>query len=82
MKMRMRCVFAALCFAAAPALALDAAPPAPPVRNAAPEPARAAFEALPAGDREAMQEALGWLGFYNGVVDGHYGKRSEDALIA
>src|SRR5947209_1953648 len=85
MKMRMRCVYAALFFAAAPAFALDAEPPAPPVRSAAPakpEPARAAFEALPAADREALQEALGWLGFYNGVVDGHYGKRSEDALIA
>jgi hypothetical protein len=33
-------------------------------------------------DRKALQEGLGWLGFYNGVVDGAYGKRTIEALSA
>ncbi len=69
MKMRLACVFAWL-LAAIPAQAVDAPP------------AARAFEALPDSDRKALQEALGWLGFYNGVVDGAFGKRTTDALAA
>jgi peptidoglycan hydrolase-like protein with peptidoglycan-binding domain len=52
---------------------------------AAPDPspeAKAAFLAMSEPDRKALQEGLGWLGFYNGVVDGAYGKRSIEALSA
>ena len=29
-----------------------------------------------------MQDALGWLDFYNGTVDGAFGKRSRDSILA
>ena len=29
-----------------------------------------------------MQDALVWLGFYNGVVDGDFGRRTRDAILA
>ena len=44
--------------------------------------AKAAFLSLPQAERMALQDGLGWLGFYNGVVDGALGKRTIEALIA
>ena len=83
----MACIFA-LTVLAAPAAA---APPTPArdarsaVKSAAqrePSPeAKTAFLALSEADRKAMQDALGWLGFYNGVVDGAFGKRTIEALV-
>jgi hypothetical protein len=43
---------------------------------------KAAFLALPEATRKAAQDALVWLGFYNGVVDGDFGKRTRDAILA
>ena len=43
---------------------------------------KAAFLALPEGTRKAAQDALVWLGFYNGVIDGDFGKRTRDAIVA
>ena len=43
---------------------------------------KAAFLALPEGTRKAAQDALVWLGFYNGVNDGDFGKRTRDAILA
>ncbi len=43
---------------------------------------KAAFLALPEETRRAAQDALVWLGFYNGVVDGDFGKRTRDAILA
>ena len=43
---------------------------------------KAAFLAMPEPDRLAVQDALGWLGLYNGNVDGAYGKRTGDAIEA
>ena len=43
---------------------------------------KAAFLALPDETRKAAQDALVWLGFYNGVVDGDFGKRTRDAILA
>ncbi len=42
----------------------------------------AAFLAMPEADREAIQDALGWLGLYNGTVDGAFGKRTVEAIEA
>ena len=43
---------------------------------------KAAFLALPESTRKAAQDALVWLGFYNGVVDGDFGRRTRDAILA
>jgi len=43
---------------------------------------KAAFLALPLSTRKAAQDALVWLGFYNGVSDGEFGKRTRDAIVA
>ena len=68
MKMRIACAFALL-LAAIPA-------------HAAQTPVAPTLEAVPLADRKALQEGLGWLGFYNGVVDGVLSKRTIDALTA
>ena len=69
---------------AAPAFA---APPSPPAAAAAAadaklEAQKAAFLAMPEADRKAVQDALGWLDFYNGAVDGAFGKRTRDSILA
>ena len=82
--MQMPRIFALALLAAVPAQALDVKtpqPPAPAKLEPAPQ-ARAAFEALPERDRVAVQEALGWLGLYNGVFDGAYGRRTVEAFAA
>jgi Putative peptidoglycan binding domain len=43
---------------------------------------KAAFLALPLATRKAAQDALVWLGLYNGVSDGDFGKRTRDAIAA
>jgi hypothetical protein len=77
-------IFALLLAAAAPAWAVETKPPAAaPTHNATEAtPQARAFLALPQADRKAAQEALGWLGFYNGVDDGAFGKRTIEALSA
>ncbi len=54
----------------------------PSVADAALATQNAAFLALPEATRKAAQDALVWLGFYNGAVDGDFGKRTRDALLA
>jgi peptidoglycan hydrolase-like protein with peptidoglycan-binding domain len=56
---------------------------------AAPSPAdtelasqKAAFLGLPEATRKAAQDALVWLGFYVGVVDGDFGKGTRNAILA
>jgi hypothetical protein len=58
------------------------APLPPPRPGAALDAQKAAFLAVPEIDRKAIQDALGWLGLYNGVVDGGFGKRTLDAITA
>ena len=92
----MPCVFALLSLAASPAWAQQSTqhdvkrPPAGAVTQKTPNAitpdaaadAKAAFVGMSEPDRKALQDGLGWLGFYNGVVDGAYGKRTIDALAA
>ncbi len=58
----------------------------PPSAPSAPEAAlaaqKAAFLALPEATRKAAQDALVWLGFYNGLADGDFGRRTRDAILA
>ena len=43
---------------------------------------KAAFMALPLATRKAAQDALVWLGLYNGVNDGDFGRRTRDSIVA
>src|SRR5271165_2525751 len=52
-----------------------------PAADAAFEVQKAAFLALPLATRKAAQDALVWLGFYNGASDGEFGKRTRDAIV-
>jgi hypothetical protein len=54
----------------------------PPVSGAALTAQKAAFLALPEATRKAAQDALVWLGLYNGVADGDFGARTRDAILA
>ena len=56
-------------------------PPAPAAADAAFAAQKAAFLALPETTRKTAQEALVWLGFYVGVNDGEFGKRTRDAIL-
>ena len=65
----------------------SAGPPQPtaspaPAADAKLEAQKAAFLALPEADRKAAQDALVWLDFYNGAVDGAFGKRTRDSIVA
>jgi hypothetical protein len=73
------------------ALALGfVSPPAhaqtPPAASSAADAAlsaqKVAFMGMPEATRKAAQDALVWLGFYNGVTDGDFGKRTRDAILA
>ena len=58
------------------------AQPAAAQPDAAFEAQKMAFLALPAATRVAAQDALVWLGLYNGTSDGDFGKRTRDAIVA
>jgi peptidoglycan hydrolase-like protein with peptidoglycan-binding domain len=55
---------------------------APGSTDAAMAAQKAAFLALPEATRKAAQEALVWLGLYNGVADADFGTRTRDAILA
>ena len=57
-------------------------PAAPTAADAALAAQQAAFLALPEATRKRAQDALVWLGFYNGVNDGDFGKRTREAILA
>ena len=64
-------LLAASLFGALPAPAQSPpAKPAAPATDAAFDAQKAAFLALPLLTRTAAQDALVWLGFYNGATDG------------
>ncbi|WP_298954557.1 peptidoglycan-binding protein [uncultured Methylobacterium sp.] len=68
----------------APAFAQAPRPPVP--KPAAPDPAfeaaRTAFEARPEDERRRVQDALVWVGDYNSVTTGAFGRRTFEALQA
>ena len=85
-----RLVLLVLLVAASLAAAVAAPAQTPPPKKAAavvqPDAAydaqKAAFLALPLATRVAAQDALVWLGFYNGVSDGDFGVRTRDSIAA
>ena len=72
----------ALLVLAAPPVRAQTPPAATPAADAALAAQKAAFLALPEATRKSAQDALVWLGFYNGVIDGDFGKRTRDAIVA
>jgi Putative peptidoglycan binding domain len=75
---RLALVLAALILASPPALAQTSAAAADAEFAAQ----KSAFLALPQATRKALQDALVWLGFYNGANDGEFGKRTRDSIVA
>ena len=75
---------AALALAAAASTRASAqnAPTQAPSADAAFDGQKAAFDALSEADRKAIQDALVWSGAYVGVVDGVFGKRTRDSIVA
>jgi peptidoglycan hydrolase-like protein with peptidoglycan-binding domain len=73
---------AALASAAPSMLRAENAPAAAPSADPLYDSQKAAFEALPEADRRAIQDAMIWTGHYQGVVDGTFGKRTRDAILA
>jgi peptidoglycan hydrolase-like protein with peptidoglycan-binding domain len=67
---------------AAPAALAQTPPPAPASDDAAMAAQKVAFLTLPEATRKTAQDALVWLGLYNGVDDGDFGKRTRDAILA
>ncbi len=43
---------------------------------------KASFDAMPEAERRALQSGMVWLGFYNGEVDGAFGVRTRDSILA
>jgi hypothetical protein len=70
------------CAAPHAVFAQAAAPTPSPSVDARMEAQKASFLAMPEADRKAVQDALGWLGLYNGAVDGAFGKRTRDSILA
>jgi hypothetical protein len=71
----------AACAAHHAALAQNAAP-SPANLDARAQAQEGAFLAMPEADRKAVQDALGWLGLYNGAVDGAFGRRTRESILA
>jgi len=70
------------CVAQNSSLAQTAAQTPPSSVDLRTEAQKNAFLAMPEADRKAVQDALGWLGLYNGAVDGAFGKRTRDSILA
>jgi peptidoglycan hydrolase-like protein with peptidoglycan-binding domain len=62
--------------------AADAQTPPSPAADATLTAQKAVFLALPEATRKSAQDALLWLGFYNGMADGDFGRRTRDAILA
>ncbi len=61
---------------------LGQTPPASAAADAAFAAQKAAFLALPLATRKAAQDALVWLGLYNGASDGDFGRRTRNSIAA
>jgi len=73
---------AALALATPSGVRAQNAPAASPSADAVFDSQKAAFDALAEADRRAIQDALVWSGHYLGVVDGVFGKRTRDSILA
>ncbi len=82
---RIACLLATA-LAGAPVAHAKTPAPRPPAATAPADAAfdaqKAAFLVLPLATRVAAQDALVWLGLYNGVSDGDFAKRTRDAIAA
>ena len=76
------CFVSAFPFVVAATTARAQAPQAVPAPDPAFDTAKSAFEALPEGQRRAIQDALIWTGDYKGVVDGGFGRGTFAAMSA
>jgi Putative peptidoglycan binding domain len=72
----------ALAVAAPAQLRAQNAPPPSPSVDPVYDSQKAAFDAMAEADRKAIQDSLVWNGHYLGVVDGVFGKRTRDAIVA
>ena len=79
---RLAVVLAASMLASPSAFAQTSATSSAPAVDAEFAAQKSAFLALPQATRRALQDALVWLGFYNGANDGDFGKRTRDAIVA
>lgn len=73
---------AALALATPATLRAQNAPPAASAVDPVYDSQKAAYDALSEADRRAIQDSLIWTGHYLGVVDGVFGKRTRDAIVA
>src|SRR5271166_3504678 len=85
--MASRLPFAMFVLALASLLTVSAAgqtqkPRAPAAADAVFDVQKGAFLTLPIETRKAVQDALVWLGLYNGAGDGEFGKRTRDSIVA
>lgn len=58
------------------------APPAPALPDETPEEARQSEGLLTAEDREQLQVAMQWFGFYSGPIDGAFGRGTRASMAA
>lgn len=66
----------------APLVTDDAGIPLPPLPDESPNEARASEGLLSAAEREALQVALKWAGFYDGPIDGAFGRGTRASMAA
>jgi S1-C subfamily serine protease/peptidoglycan hydrolase-like protein with peptidoglycan-binding domain len=66
----------------APVLTDEAGIPQPPLPDESPNEARASEALLSREGREALQVALKWAGFYDGPIDGAFGRGTRGSMAA
>ncbi|MDX5401965.1 MAG: serine protease, partial [Rhodobacterales bacterium] len=67
---------------AAPLITDDAGIPQPPLPDESPNEARASEALLSREGREALQVALKWAGYYDGPIDGAFGRGTRASMAA
>lgn len=68
--------------ASQPVVTDQAGIPQPPLPDESPNEARASEAQLPREGREALQVALKWAGFYDGPIDGAFGRGTRASMSA
>lgn len=62
--------------------AAEALPPAPALPDETPDEARASESLLTQAEREDLQTALQWFGFYSSTIDGAFGRGTRASMAA